>query len=271
MRLLSAGANNHHRQLPIAAWPVDSRAELEETVINWAPVIDFELVDLSVRGQGNSAKRDRVFACTGRGKHGAITELRHGIQAAAQAPADYMAGVRRLFILPDVNVQTDVTGRTDADEGGCFVLSSQFNESFLCYRSADKKGEKGDWFECRMEITFELDEPTLAAGPLESTADMPWSVQVTPTTITVIRLAQEGTLPKDDADTEMGNNDPRKRRLQRRCEGGDIIVAAALCGKFIAIALRSGSSVSLVLASMEIVPDRYVYQRLGRMSSVDGD
>lgn len=237
-------------QLPIAAWPVDSRAELEETVINWAPVIDFELVDLSARGQGNSAKRDRVFACAGRGKHGAITELRYGVQATAQTPADYMAGVRRLFILPDVS------RKTDKHKGGCFVLSSQFNESFLCFRSA---GKDGDWFECRNEITFEFDEPTLAAGPLESTDDMPWSVQVTPSTITVIRLAQGDTLPKDDGEMEVDDNDPGMRRLQRRCEGGDTIVAAALRGKFVVIALRNGDNVSLVLASIEIKSDRYVY------------
>lgn len=214
-------------------------------MINWAPVLDFELVDLSTRGQGNGAKRDRVLACAGRGKHGAITELRYGIQATAQTPVDYMPGVRRLFVLPDAS------RRTDKHKGGCFVLSSQFCESFLCFRSA---GKDGDWFECQMEITFEFDEPTLAAGPLEATDDWPWSVQVTPTMITVVRLAQGDAQREGGADTDMDGN-PQMRRLQRTCEPGETITAAALHGKFIAIALRCRVSVSLVLASMEIPPD----------------
>jgi hypothetical protein len=243
-------------QLNIAPWPVDTRAKPEESVINWTPVFDFELINLSARGHGNGiADRDRVFACTGRGDHGAITELRYGIQASAQEPVDYLQGVRRLFILPDVS------------GGGYFVLSSQPDQSFLCYRSS---GREGEWLECNRAVTFEFDEPTLAAGPLqwpqnglENRPQAPsqhttWSVQITPSAITVVQLSQEDTLSQGEADTDMSDNDPRKRRLQRRCDSGDTIVAGSLHGKYVLIALRSGSEAKLVLGLIAIEDDKYV-------------
>jgi hypothetical protein len=241
-------------QLNIAPWPVDTRAKPEESVINWTPVFDFELVNLSAGGHGNGiADRDRVFACTGRGDHGAITELRYGIQASAEEPVDYLEGTQRVFILPDVS------------GGGYFVLSSQPEESFLCYRSTGKEIE---WIECTRPITFEFDEPTLVAGPLEGPAECGssahsqralWSVQVTPSAITAVQLSQEDALPKEERDTVVNGSCPRLRRLQRRCEGGDRIVAAALHGKYVFIGLRNGNDVNLVLGSMTIEKSKYVH------------
>lgn len=215
---------------------------------NWAPVFDFELVNMSAWGHGSgTAERDRVFACTGRGDHGAITELRYGIQASTHEPVDYLQGVRRLFILPD------------ASSRGYFVLSSLADQSFLCYRSA---GRDGEWFECEGALSLEFEEATLAAGPLELGVDEPalWSVQVTPSAITVAQLSEEYTLPKQEPDS-MGDGEGR-RRLQRRCDGGDTIIAAAIHGKFVLIALRNGFAITLILAVISIKPDRYAPQGL---------
>jgi hypothetical protein len=244
-------------QLNIAPWPVDIRAKPEESVINWTPVFDFELVNLSASGHDNSiANRDRVFACTGRGEHGAITELRYGIQARAEEPADYLEGTQRVFILPDV--------------AGCgyFVLSSHPAESFLCYRSI---GRESEWLECTCPVSLELDEPTLAAGPLEGpggcgspahTQRALWSVQVTPSSVTAVQLFQEHALRREERDRIVNGGLPRLRRLQRKCEGGDRIVAAALHGKYLFIGLRNGNDIKLVLGSIALEKSKYVPSRL---------
>ena len=195
---------------------------------------------------GGTAERDRVFACTGRGEHGAITELRYGIQANVRDPIDYLEGVRRLFILPDASAR------------GYFVLSSLADQSFLCYRSA---GRYGEWFECagadpEHATLFEYDEATLAAGPLELEDGSPeiWSIQITPNAITLAQLSEEHTLPKQEPDTEMDGGE--RRRLQRRCDAGDTIIAAALFGSFVIVALRKHFEVTLILAKISIDPDR---------------
>ncbi len=66
-----------------------------EPILNWSPTIDF-VTTAKTESQGHpsqdpseSSKRrrisreesDRIFACTGRGSHGAISEIRHGHEA----------------------------------------------------------------------------------------------------------------------------------------------------------------------------------------------
>ncbi|KAA8910552.1 mono-functional DNA-alkylating methyl methanesulfonate N-term-domain-containing protein [Sphaerosporella brunnea] len=231
--------------LNIAPWPIDTRAKPEESVINWTPIFDFELVNLSTGGQGTgNTDRARVFACTGRGDHGAITELRYGIQATAQEPVDYLKGVRALFVLPDVSGD------------GYFVLSSEPDRSFLCYRTF---GREGEWLECNTETSFEFDGPTLAAGPLGPAAPSQsplWSVQVTPSVITAIPLSQKDLASKIEGDTNMSEVGQRPRRMQRRCENGDTIIAASLHGNYVLLALHHGPDIELVLGSMAVEHDK---------------
>ncbi|KAF8544951.1 mono-functional DNA-alkylating methyl methanesulfonate N-term-domain-containing protein, partial [Trichophaea hybrida] len=231
--------------LNISAYAVDAGAKQEESVTNWAPVLDFELVNLSARGQGNEgiAERDRVYACTGRGDHGAITELRYGIQATARRPepVDGLQGVRQLFILPDTS------------GGGYFVLSSLADQSFLCYRSS---GRDGEWLSCEGIDLLELDETTLAAGSMElpSRNDLStlWSVQITQNAITILQLSKDNIKPEVGMEA---SEIPHNRRLQRRCDGGDTIISAAIHGRFVLLTLRNGSDVNVVLASIEVKQD----------------
>ncbi len=71
-------------------WP-----QLVEPIPNWAPMIDFvttartQSPTLVAQGSSESPKRrkldlddpDRVFACIGRGSHGAVSEIRYGYEA----------------------------------------------------------------------------------------------------------------------------------------------------------------------------------------------
>jgi hypothetical protein len=70
-------------------------AQLVEPISNWAPMIDFVTTartkspPLVSQDSSESPKRrklilddpDRVFACTGRGSHGAVSEIRYGYEA----------------------------------------------------------------------------------------------------------------------------------------------------------------------------------------------
>jgi len=156
--------------------------------------------------------------------------------------------VRQLFILPDTS------------GNGYFVLLSLADQSFLCYRSS---GRDGKWGNCESIDSLELDETTLAAGSMELPSgnheqSMLWSAQVTHNTITIVQLSVNDVDIEQEAGMEASENS-RKRRLQRRCDGGDTIISAALHGRFVLIALRNGSDVKIVLASIKVDQDRFVF------------
>ena len=61
------------------------------TIPNWTPINDFAVANVPVDRQNagtaaaanNASKRQqRLFACSGRGKHGAISEIRYGVEAS---------------------------------------------------------------------------------------------------------------------------------------------------------------------------------------------
>ncbi|KAI5781468.1 mono-functional DNA-alkylating methyl methanesulfonate N-term-domain-containing protein [Geopyxis carbonaria] len=233
--------------LKIAAYPKkESTSRMQESVTNWAPVFDFELVNLPAQGQSiGGATRDRVFAITGRGLHGAVTELRYGLQARIQGTADYVHGIKRLFILPDA------AGR------GYFVLSSLADCSEICFLSSV---DGGNWNVCEGMSALDLSEPTLAAGPLEKHDDeklshalkdqwlRSWSVQITPTAIIAAHLHDE---VEDPEDLSMENR-YCDRKLQQRCKNGDTIVGAAIYRGFVLVAMRADESIQLILALIDV-------------------
>lgn len=220
---------------------METEPKLEESVANWSPVFDFDLVKIPAQGHASGkAERDRVFACTGRGDHGAITELRYGIQARIQGSAEYHSGVRRLWVLPDSSGK------------GYFLLSSLPDRSSLCFLTPS-----GDWEEVSEFGLLEMDKTTLAAGAVGAL-----SVQVTPSTIIIARLKEESlTLRRDDgrdfgrddiemADVAMYMDSPLI--MKDECNVGEIIVAAALKDKFLVVAIRKGVVVELILATIQI-------------------
>lgn len=233
---------------------MSTEAKLEETVTNWAPVFDFELINLGQHGRSfGGAERDRVFACTGRGHHGAITELRYGVQGRILSAADYISGIRRLFILPDS------VGK------GYFVLTSFGDHSRLLFLSP--AGEE-DWNECDDELLV-LEEPTLAAGGFEiegphvkledgeyermsSPVLQSWAIQITSSAITVATL--NGDQYTGD-EVEMHGMALEGRKLQRKCRDGEFIVGAAVAGNLAILATRDEGGVTLVLASI-VMKDR---------------
>lgn len=221
-------------QLKIGPHPVETEPKLEESVANWSPVFDFELVNLPGQGLASGkTERDRVLACTGRGDHGAITELRYGIQARIQGSADYVQGVRRLWVLPD------------SSRAGYFLLSSLPDQSSLCFLTP-----AGDWEDATEFDFLDLNETTLAAGAVGTQ-----SVQVTPGAIIVTQLKGYIILRRDvDRDIDMADigAETQVPILRERCNDGDVIVAAALKDEYLVVAVRNGFIVKLMLAIISI-------------------
>ncbi|TGZ78547.1 hypothetical protein EX30DRAFT_309836 [Ascodesmis nigricans] len=238
----------------IRPFPVSTEAKLEETVTNWAPVMDFDLLNPTRQASSNStstttttiiagADRDRVYACTGRGDHGAITELRYGVQARILSSADYVPGIIRLFILPDA------AGR------GYFVLAAFADHSQLLF--LNPAGEE-EWCEC-VEEGLGMEAQTLAAGGFEAAGSgsrggevREWAVQVTLNAVTVAELRGERYVAEK---MEIDEMEPRGRRLQRTCQDGESIVAAAVMEGFVLIVTRTGvprKEVSLNLAAIMV-------------------
>lgn len=224
--------------LKIGPHPVETEPKLEESVANWSPVFDFDLVKVPAQGYASGrAERDRVFACTGRGDHGAITELRYGIQARIQGSAEYHSGVRRLWILPD------------SSRKGYFLLSSLPYRSSLCLLTPS-----GDWEEASDFSPLEMNETTLAAGSVGNL----FSVQVTPSTIIIAQLKEESLTPRRDGDVDMadiGIDIESPPVMKDKCNVGETIVAAALKDGFLVVAIRKGAVVELILATIHIDGD----------------
>lgn len=70
--------------------PRRNRPNQRGTIPNWTPINDFVVADVPIDRQNagtaaaanNASKgQQRLFACSGRGKHGAISELRYGVEA----------------------------------------------------------------------------------------------------------------------------------------------------------------------------------------------
>lgn len=71
--------------------PRQQRPNQRGTIPNWTPINDFTVANVPINRQNagiaaaanNALKgQQRLFACSGRGKHGAISELRYGVEAA---------------------------------------------------------------------------------------------------------------------------------------------------------------------------------------------
>lgn len=86
-----------------------------KTIPNWTPINDLAVAKVPIDRQdagaaavaNNASKRQqRLFACFGRGKHGAISEIRYGVEASQKIgtvdlPEEFMKGVLGVWALHD--------------------------------------------------------------------------------------------------------------------------------------------------------------------------
>lgn len=218
---------------------MDDEPKLEETVANWSPVFDFDLINPSTQGRAQGrAVRDRMYACTGRGEHGAIAEIRYGIHGLIQSAADYMPGIRNIWVLP-------------GSEGIRFFLLCSFpDRSTLCLMN-----EIYEWEDVSESEFLDISQTTLAAAAVGDN-----SVQITPRAVNV-SLWKEKSLSRNKTpggDITMldggavgdanGDTEGIKPMWSRQCVSGDLIVAAAIQDAYLVIAVRSGVCIKMTLA-----------------------
>ncbi len=199
-----------------------------QCVPNWAPTIDF-ITAAVVPDENLVSKRsssnidmglfgDRIFAGAGRGcKHGALVELRFGLQARMGTTIDLEeSGTLRLWTLPDL-----------AGEGLYFLLSNSSHSSLL-HLSTDTSTVSGEHDE---STGLDFNSTTLAAGATPEGL----VIQVTDTSIRATTIVTV------------------KPRFNWNCEA-EKIVAATIHGKTSSIvtALRIGDEITLHLGRMTV-------------------
>jgi hypothetical protein len=122
-----------------------------EPIINWSPALDFitaahiprdipymDLSGLSKRERIVLDKPDRIFACTRRGFHGAISELRYGHEARIRLDVEGLDyPVSDTWVLPlTVPGQDDVNSESPVP---LLFLFAWGNSSLLLHLTADNK------------------------------------------------------------------------------------------------------------------------------------
>ena len=138
---------------------------------NWSPVLDFVTTDefltwnqtdyegavmkpWSEVAPSDHTKHDRVFATSGRGVNGSITEFMSGIQANVTLDVEYGSALRRVWVF-------STPGGKAA--GGFTVLLGLHNESAVVELSADLGGVREP---NPSEVGFDTSVRTLAASQL---------------------------------------------------------------------------------------------------------
>jgi hypothetical protein len=165
-------------------------AQLVEPISNWAPTIDFVTTartQSSVpvpQDSSESSKRrrlvlddpDKVFACTGRGSHGAVQEIRYGYEARVRLDIEGINyPVIETWVLP-LRVPTEGVLMSGMPSSSLFLLSVG-DESILLHLTADLKeieeiSQSSTW--------LDLKSRTLAAGACNGSI-----VQITERTISI--------------------------------------------------------------------------------------
>lgn len=219
----------------------DDEPKLEETVANWSPVFDFDLINPAAQGHAQSrAMRDRMYACTGRGEHGAIAEIRCGIQGLIQSSAEYHPGIRNIWVLPNL------------EGSGLLVLCSFPDRSTLCFLS-----ERAEW-ENVSECEFpDMYQTTIAAAAVGGRA-----VQVTPKAVNVQLLKEEslnrrgapsGDIAMLDGDLEgetNGDSDWGKGMWSQQCGPRDHIIAAVIQDVYLVVVVKTEDNIRMTLATI---------------------
>ncbi|KAK7957135.1 uncharacterized protein PG986_006357 [Apiospora aurea] len=206
-----------------AIWNIEARERPRQigTIPNWSPTVDLATTKTSVttksKRRGNTDtqtayQQDRIFACSGRGKAGSITEFRYGLEASIGLETDFEIPVKHCWPIPLPNYQS---------HGGLHLLLSSPNKSDILYIS-------DDFFQAELMtqhmVPYDLSSSTLACATSDDI-----TVQVTAGALTIV------------------TNDDNTRHLAHEfAEGLDVSIAhAAINGRVVGLALIAGSQFSV--------------------------
>ncbi|KAK6336703.1 hypothetical protein TWF718_009494 [Orbilia javanica] len=199
-----------------------------QEIFNWSPMFDMNVLNLKTADQSNlSASRGRLYACTGLGEHGAIAEVRNGVECRPATAIEHHEPVTKVIPLPG------------SSGTGCFVLICLVLGTslwYLPYKTLDAS-DAADAISLRSGDNVK----TLTAGVMKGRA-----VQVTTEGV------YSTTLNEADAEAEVQVPSPRQ---EWDCPSGHSIVAAALENDTVILALRCKSGYQLWNMELQPVSD----------------
>ncbi|KAK8091161.1 mono-functional DNA-alkylating methyl methanesulfonate N-term-domain-containing protein [Apiospora phragmitis] len=212
------------------------------TIPNWSPTVDLATTKTSVntksKRRGNtdtqmSYQQDRIFACSGRGKSGSITEFRYGLEASIGLETDFEIPVKHCWPVPLPNYLR---------HGGLHLLLSSPNKSDLLFISDDF---------CQAELMIQQAVPyDLSSSTLACSASDGITVQVTAGALTIVTT-----------------EDNTRHLAHDFAEGLDASIAhAAIEDHTVGIALIAGSQFSVKTLTVD---DLNISQ--GPLLNVDGE
>ncbi|OTB00057.1 hypothetical protein M426DRAFT_15804 [Hypoxylon sp. CI-4A] len=165
---------------PGAVWNVEARQSPQRigSIPNWSPTVDFAVTESSTdesRGDEDAPdaiipyQSNKIFACSGRGITGAITEFRYGIQARIGLDLTYSSNIKQCWAIPDFD---------ETAEDGFFLLLALPNASAVLRLSRDlsEVSEKDD-----DATPYDLSSTTLAVQETPGVV-----IQVTESSITIV-------------------------------------------------------------------------------------
>ncbi|KAI1205722.1 uncharacterized protein F4807DRAFT_464403 [Annulohypoxylon truncatum] len=224
---------------PGAVWNVQARQSPQRigSIPNWSPTVDFAVTiegTLDESSDGSSSdigkmtlyQPDKVFACSGRGITGAITQFRHGIQARIGLDLTYSSYVKQCWAISNY----------DGGVEDCFFLLLALpNGSSVLHLSRDlsEASEKD-----HDATPYDLTSTTLAAQDADGVA-----VQITTNYITVVM--------------SLGCSQNSTSEILRDYTA--VVADAAIEGNMIALAVYSGSDFKIAL--LKIVDLEVSFQR----------
>ncbi|KXJ92342.1 mono-functional DNA-alkylating methyl methanesulfonate N-term-domain-containing protein [Microdochium bolleyi] len=173
---------------PGAMWSILPRAKLQpiKKIPNWAPMIDLTVMqydhnwdrhknggsgtqDLRLGSRQSAIRSDRLFACSGKGRSGVITEFRQGLQARIGLEMTYPTVVRQCYVV--------TSSHPMAHDSILLLLALPDSSAVL------RIPESGDESACELsevDVAWDLASRTLAFIEHDET-----SIQVTTQSVTV--------------------------------------------------------------------------------------
>jgi hypothetical protein len=213
-----------------------------QNIPNWAPVLDSVILESREAEDSPQSRQagflvDRIFACSGPTfGHGAITELRHGLEAriGLMIEQEDPSSILSLWAVPD------------ALNGGTLFFFSTPDSSSVLFMAANAQGEV---YAMDEEASgADLDMQTLTAGSTPEGIIM----QVTSSSINLAVLEESGP------------------RLSRQCQNGEQIIAATTAGRLslLAVAVRKDDAVHIQIGKVGLFDKSLQFNTVGQPLAV---
>lgn len=204
------------------------------TLPNWTPINDFAIANvpmdrqnagITVAANNASKGQQRLFACSGRGKHGAISEIRYGVQASKKISTvpdlidELKNGLFGIWALHGFYGNTDEQDRQDNYlEDVTYIILSHPLRTYLLRVWLKQEPEptsddvgllKADYKLIDHDVGLDLNARTIAAGR----TNRGLTIQITETSLMATSLPSPPSNDKEIKEEDMEDTKPDKNQL----------------------------------------------------------